>query len=173
MYRLSHSVDRLPVHLENEQTIYMGENPDEKEMDNAKNKDSKLMAFFKVNQEREKEIEKVKAMIEELKGEGKPINYIKIPDKLLYNKIGVTHVWDGKIGKWNARKKTTKPKLCRLYNVNPKRTNCFYLRRLLMAVPGPTSFENLRTVNGKIYESNREACVELGLISICKIIGAL
>uniref|UniRef100_A0A914YXU2 Uncharacterized protein n=1 Tax=Panagrolaimus superbus TaxID=310955 RepID=A0A914YXU2_9BILA len=33
-----------------------------------------------------------------------------------------------------------------------------------MAVPGPTSFENLRTVDGTLYESNREACVALGLV---------
>uniref|UniRef100_A0A914Q9G8 ATP-dependent DNA helicase n=1 Tax=Panagrolaimus davidi TaxID=227884 RepID=A0A914Q9G8_9BILA len=33
-----------------------------------------------------------------------------------------------------------------------------------MAVPGPTSFENIRTVEGKTYESNREACVALGLV---------
>uniref|UniRef100_A0AC35GRF3 DNA helicase n=1 Tax=Panagrolaimus sp. PS1159 TaxID=55785 RepID=A0AC35GRF3_9BILA len=115
MYRLSHSVDRLPVHLENEQTVYMGENPDETEMDNAKNKDSKLMAFFKVNQEKEKEIEKVKAQIEQLKTEGKNVNHIKVPEKLLY-------------------------------------------------IPGPTSFENIRTVEGKTYESNRDACVALGLV---------
>uniref|UniRef100_A0A914YVQ9 ATP-dependent DNA helicase n=1 Tax=Panagrolaimus superbus TaxID=310955 RepID=A0A914YVQ9_9BILA len=33
-----------------------------------------------------------------------------------------------------------------------------------MAVPGPTSFENLRTVDGTLYDSNREACVALGLV---------
>uniref|UniRef100_A0A914YY26 ATP-dependent DNA helicase n=1 Tax=Panagrolaimus superbus TaxID=310955 RepID=A0A914YY26_9BILA len=33
-----------------------------------------------------------------------------------------------------------------------------------MAVPGPTSFEDLRTVNGTKYDSNREACVALGLV---------
>uniref|UniRef100_A0AC35GTK1 DNA helicase n=1 Tax=Panagrolaimus sp. PS1159 TaxID=55785 RepID=A0AC35GTK1_9BILA len=33
-----------------------------------------------------------------------------------------------------------------------------------MAVPGPTSIENLRTVEGKTYDSNREACVALGLV---------
>uniref|UniRef100_A0AC35GPA9 ATP-dependent DNA helicase n=1 Tax=Panagrolaimus sp. PS1159 TaxID=55785 RepID=A0AC35GPA9_9BILA len=71
---------------------------------------------------------------------GKDVNHIKVPEKLLYSKIGITHVWDGKAGQWSPRKKMTKPKLCRLYNVNPKRTNC------------------------KTYESNREACVALGLV---------
>uniref|UniRef100_A0A914YQ81 ATP-dependent DNA helicase n=1 Tax=Panagrolaimus superbus TaxID=310955 RepID=A0A914YQ81_9BILA len=33
-----------------------------------------------------------------------------------------------------------------------------------MAVEGPTSFEDLRTVNGTVYETNREACVALGLV---------
>uniref|UniRef100_A0A914Y647 Helitron helicase-like domain-containing protein n=1 Tax=Panagrolaimus superbus TaxID=310955 RepID=A0A914Y647_9BILA len=174
MYRLSHSVDRLAVHLENEQSLYMGEDAGDEEMEKAKEKDSKLMAFFKANQEREKEIAKVKETIEILKAQKKPINHIQIPEKILYNKIGVDHVWDGKAGKWNPRKKTTKPKLCRLYNVNPKRTNCFYLRRLLMAVPGPTSFENIRTVDGVLYPTYREACVALGLvIFICTIIGSL
>uniref|UniRef100_A0A914YRA2 ATP-dependent DNA helicase n=1 Tax=Panagrolaimus superbus TaxID=310955 RepID=A0A914YRA2_9BILA len=164
LYRLSHSVDRLTVHLENEQNVYMGENADDEEMKKAQDKDSKLMAFFKINQEREKEIAKVKAEIKELKAKGLSVNHKKIPEQILYNKIGVHYTWDTKNSKWNPRQKTTKPKLCRLYNVNPKRTNCFYLRRLLMAVPGPTSFESIRTVDGVLYQTNREACVALGLV---------
>uniref|UniRef100_A0A914PAR4 ATP-dependent DNA helicase n=1 Tax=Panagrolaimus davidi TaxID=227884 RepID=A0A914PAR4_9BILA len=33
-----------------------------------------------------------------------------------------------------------------------------------MAVPGPTSFKDLRTVDGVEYPTNREACVALGLV---------
>uniref|UniRef100_A0A914PD09 Ubiquitin-like protease family profile domain-containing protein n=1 Tax=Panagrolaimus davidi TaxID=227884 RepID=A0A914PD09_9BILA len=172
MYRLSHSVDRLAVHLENEQSLYMGEDADDEEMQKAKDKDSKLMAFFKVNQEREKEIANVKEQIENLKAEGKSINHIKVPEKILYNKIGVDHVWDAKNAKWNPRKKTTKPKICRLYNVNPKRTNCFYLRRLLMAVPGPTSFKDLRTVDGVEYPTNCEQklIVSIAVAVLCGVL---
>ena len=40
----------------------------------------------------------------------------------------------------------------------------FYLRMLLHNVPGPKSFEDLRTVEGVIYDTFKEACVKRGLI---------
>ena len=40
----------------------------------------------------------------------------------------------------------------------------FYLRMLLHNVPGPTSFDDLRTVEGVTYETFKEACVKRGLV---------
>ncbi|CAB3260749.1 unnamed protein product [Arctia plantaginis] len=54
--------------------------------------------------------------------------------------------------------------LGRLYTVHPKQRECFYLRWLLVNVPGPTSFEFLRTVNGRIFNTYQDACRELQLL---------
>ena len=45
----------------------------------------------------------------------------------------------------------------------PSQTEEFSLRLLLVSVPGPTSFEYLRTYNGVQYASFREAAVQRGL----------
>ncbi|CAH2088688.1 unnamed protein product [Euphydryas editha] len=54
--------------------------------------------------------------------------------------------------------------LGRLYTVHPKQCECFFLRLLLVNVPGPTSFEFLRTVNGRTFNTYKEACCELKLL---------
>ena len=54
--------------------------------------------------------------------------------------------------------------LGRLYTVHPKQRECFFLRLLLVNVPGPTSFEFLRTVNGQVFNTYQEACRELQLL---------
>ncbi|GFU37581.1 uncharacterized protein TNCV_4275001 [Trichonephila clavipes] len=50
------------------------------------------------------------------------------------------------------------------YTVHPKQRECFYLRLLLVNVPGPTSFEFLRTVNGRVFNTYQDACRELQLL---------
>jgi len=52
--------------------------------------------------------------------------------------------------------------LGRVYTVHPSNSECFYLRMLLLVLRGPTSFADLKTVNGVVCESYREACDRLG-----------
>ncbi|CAI6359516.1 unnamed protein product [Macrosiphum euphorbiae] len=54
--------------------------------------------------------------------------------------------------------------LGRLYTVHPNNLECFYLRLLLLNVRGPTSFEELRTVDGQVCATYRAACQELNLL---------
>ncbi|CAF5189161.1 unnamed protein product, partial [Rotaria magnacalcarata] len=54
--------------------------------------------------------------------------------------------------------------LGRVYTVHPNNFECFFLRLLLHVVRGPTSFEALRTVNGQICATFREACQLQGLL---------
>lgn len=54
--------------------------------------------------------------------------------------------------------------LGRLYTVHPKQCECFFLRLLLVNVPGPTSFQYLRRVNGILYDTFFDACRELDLM---------
>lgn len=52
----------------------------------------------------------------------------------------------------------------RLYTVHPNSLECYYLRLLLVNVIGAHSFQNLRTVNGNLCETYREACQQLNLL---------
>jgi hypothetical protein len=48
--------------------------------------------------------------------------------------------------------------LGRIYTVHPNNDECYYLRLLLANVRGPTLFTRLRTVNGQLCATYREAC---------------
>ena len=54
--------------------------------------------------------------------------------------------------------------LGRIYTVHPHQDECFYLRLLLVNIRGPTSFESLRTVDGVLCATFREACQRLNLL---------
>ncbi|KAG1501484.1 hypothetical protein G6F53_011072 [Rhizopus delemar] len=51
-----------------------------------------------------------------------------------------------------------------MYYCTPTAGERFFLRLLLTVVRGPTSFESLKTVNGVVYSTFREACQALHLI---------
>jgi len=52
----------------------------------------------------------------------------------------------------------------RMYTIHPNNPEYFYLRILLHNVRGPTSFKNLKSVDGIEYDKYREACQKLGLL---------
>ncbi|WOH02486.1 hypothetical protein DCAR_0521875 [Daucus carota subsp. sativus] len=52
----------------------------------------------------------------------------------------------------------------RLFYTNHSSGELWYLRLLLTKVRGPTSFKDLRTVNGKLCQTFQEACKEYGLL---------
>ncbi|GFX56830.1 ATP-dependent DNA helicase [Trichonephila clavipes] len=45
-----------------------------------------------------------------------------------------------------------------------RKQECFYLRLLLINIRGPISFQDLRTVNGQLCATYRQACQELNLL---------
>jgi hypothetical protein len=51
-----------------------------------------------------------------------------------------------------------------VYTVHPSNSECFYLRMFLHVVRGPTTITNLKTLNGVMCETFREACKRLGLL---------
>ncbi|XP_038687481.1 uncharacterized protein LOC119986860 [Tripterygium wilfordii] len=52
----------------------------------------------------------------------------------------------------------------RIYYAHPTSGERYYLRMLLNVVKGPTSFEDIRTVNGVVFDTFKEACYALGLL---------
>ena len=141
MHEESPSVMRLQVHLEGEDLISWNEDeaPDAQDvMDRATARDSKLTAYFKANQ-----------------------NHPEAND-LLYQDLPSKFVWKAKERKWTLRKKDFS--IGRMYYASPRAGERFYLRLLLTAIKGAVSFEDLRTVNGHVCATYREACLMHGLL---------
>ena len=52
-----------------------------------------------------------------------------------------------------------------MYSVSPRDTERFHLRLLLLHIPGATSFEYLRTVNGQVFDTFQKAADKHNLLS--------
>ncbi|XP_055910472.1 uncharacterized protein LOC129944836 [Eupeodes corollae] len=89
---------------------------------------------------------------------------------LMYTDVPKFFTWNKQSMNWEPRKRgipvpgfadifMTKT-LGQLYTVHPKQRECFFLRLLLVNVPGPTSFQYLRKVKGTSYDSFFDACRE-------------
>ncbi|XP_057292987.1 uncharacterized protein LOC130621642 [Hydractinia symbiolongicarpus] len=80
--------------------------------------------------------------------------YPDIPLHFVFNKNKV----------WKPRQRGHGKIVSRMYSVSPRAGELFYLRMLLLHTPGATSFEDLRTVNGNVAETFRDACLLRGLL---------
>ncbi|XP_074283443.1 uncharacterized protein LOC141607991 [Silene latifolia] len=131
------SLIRLPVHLPGEQFVVLSDTSNLQAVINrATNNETKLMGWFTAN-----------AMYPE----ARELTYAQFPTK---------YVWkDG----WIRRSKGNS--IGRIAYVHPTAGERYYLRLLLNIVKGPTSFDDLRTVNEVVYLSYKEACYAYGLLS--------
>lgn len=93
---------------------------------------------------------------------------------LLYSEVPTYYTWDTR-SKCFHRRKRGEPVLGhpdvfkettigRLYTVHPNQDECFFLRMLLVNVGGPTSFQQLKTVDGVHHDTFRGACKALNLL---------
>ncbi|GFV59955.1 ATP-dependent DNA helicase [Trichonephila clavipes] len=145
------AVEHLAIHLENGQRVYFTE-------------ENVLQRAF----------EAPKTTLTEFFFVSKPDVFGQFAKTLVYGDVPRYFTWNKSSKKWEPRKQG-KPHpsitgifkaktLGRLYTVHPKQRECFYLRLLLVNVPGPTSFEFLRTVNGRVFNTYQDACRELQLL---------
>ncbi|XP_060960966.1 uncharacterized protein LOC133031476 [Cannabis sativa] len=81
---------------------------------------------------------------------------------LPYKQIPESYVWNQQHKIWSTRRKKTV--IGRIVTTNPFEGERYYLRILLNHVRGPLSFEDLRTVNGVLAPTYREAATMLGLL---------
>ena len=82
--------------------------------------------------------------------------------KCLYRDFPQHFVWTPKTKTWSERSRRTV--IGRLVTVEPREGERYYLRLLLIHIPGPMSFDDLLMVRGHKTASFREACLELGLL---------
>ncbi|KAG6705847.1 hypothetical protein I3842_07G198300, partial [Carya illinoinensis] len=83
--------------------------------------------------------------------------------KLLYREFPEKFVWDSQCRIWTPRKKKTV--IGRIVTANPFEGERYYLQMLLNHIREATSFEKLRTVNGVVLPTYREAATSHGLLN--------
>ncbi|XP_065584585.1 uncharacterized protein LOC136043607 [Artemia franciscana] len=93
---------------------------------------------------------------------------------MLYTEVPSYYTWNSKNKSFELRKQGKsgdgKPTIFkyttigRIYTIQPNKHEFFFLRLLLVNVPGPTSFDYVRTVSGTIYDTYRIAFQALSLL---------
>lgn len=142
MHQESPNVERLDLHLPNEQTVVFQDGVMLHDLAELE-RDTKLTAWFKLNQADEA---------------ARGHLYIDIPEH---------YTWHSKDRAWRLRKRGSP--MGRLYLCGPQAGERYCLRLLLVHVPGAQSWEGLRTVQTPagpvVCTTFREACCERGLLS--------
>jgi hypothetical protein len=72
--------------------------------------------------------------------------------------------FDKKARVWRSRSRNPKPSIGRMYTASPRQGDRFYLRMLLATLPSWTSFEDVRTVDGVLCNTFKDACARRGLL---------
>ena len=137
----SHDVFRLIIHLENCQSVVFKDNEIDETMEKAKDRDTMLTAYFKLNQT---DIEAHK------------YSYAEIPKH---------YVFDANTKLWKKRQRRSNLIIPRILSVTPNIRELYYLRLILLKVKAAKSFLELRTVNGKEYESFELAAIARNLVN--------
>lgn len=150
------TVERLEVHLEGRHTVYFEQGLEKTAAERGSEKATKLMAWFAANEQY---------------ANAKHIRYIDYPKYF---------VWNVKNRQWSPRSKFrvkgSKPVMYdfarapdkvvgRMYNVSPREGERYFLRTLLIHKAGATCFDDMKTVDGKMHSTYREACCAMGLLS--------
>jgi hypothetical protein len=145
------TVCRLQIHLEGEQTVYFDSNDKDESIEKIERSErTKLTAFFELNS-----------------------NGDKLAQTLLYRDIPEHYTWDSKDRKWNMRKRKSSDgipeTIGRIYSIHPTQIQLYALRLLLNHVRGPTSYDNIKTVDGVTHQSFQAAAIALELVKDDKI----
>ena len=137
----------LRVHLPDEQQIVFDEDTELDALENQR--ETELTAYFDFN----------KKSIEQGFDPQKLPKYVEMPED---------HRYDTKKKMWIKRKQKGGGVIGRVHSIHPVAGEKFFLRTLLHDVhsKGKVSFEDMRTLsNGRICETFKEVCSELGLLS--------
>ncbi|XP_022032442.1 uncharacterized protein LOC110933532 [Helianthus annuus] len=135
------SVIRLPFHLPGLQPVVFG--PDE-DINSVLSRPSVKCSTFLSWMERNKDPDDHLA---------RTLTYVQFP---------TWYVWKIENRCWQPRKKGNS--IGRIHNVAPSLGEAYFLRILLNKVKGPKSYDDMKTVNGHVHDTFRDACFALGLL---------
>ena len=135
---MSHTIYRLSIHLEDEQPVVFTEDTVDEVAERATNRHTMLTGWFHLNRNDES---------------ANNMLYMEIPDR---------YVWSKTNYEWTLRKQNEV--ITRLHWIHPANKELYHLRMLLLNVRGATSFEDLRTVDGEVFDTYTDAAVAANLI---------
>ena len=143
------AVCRLPVHLENEQQVFFEDGQEEQSLDDIRN--TELTAFFSYNNS--KKIEQGDAYNPQ-----QMTSYINMCKEYTFSKRQKC---------WKPRQRNINSSVGRIFRINPMSGDLYYLRLLLNTdfSRGKISFQDLKTVDGVLYENYQQVCRALGLLN--------
>ena len=140
-------VQALAVHLENMQRVWVPEvegQPTIVDQSRAANTRTTLTEWFRFNRV------EAETVSENLRN-------------VLYPDFPRHFVWDTTKKRWTVRKTDTES-IGRLHFVSPIDVERYHLRMLLHHVRGATCFEDVKTVNGHVYDTFKDAARARGLL---------
>ncbi len=133
-------VERLHYHLPNQQMALFRDDDDVQEVaTRSAISRTTLTEWFKTNQESE------------------------VARSLTFDQFPQQWVWNRKLKRWTLRKQGFA--ISRMYDAHPTSGERYYLRMLLNCVKGATSLEHLWTVDGKVHDTFKDACITMGLLA--------
>jgi hypothetical protein len=137
----SHAVHRLDLHLPNQQGVIFAPGTEKETIDTAGDRDTKLTAWFKLNQQD------------------------TFARTLLYREIPEHYRWEGKTRKWIRRKRADHAAkiIGRIHAASPTEPDRFYLYLVVMHARGPEGFDDLKTIDGQLASSWRAVAIAKGL----------
>jgi hypothetical protein len=138
MHEQSHSIIRLQVHLPNDQSVVFQPEDVRGAVQLADSRLTTLTAWFHLN---------------ETDSSANQYLYTEIPEHYTFIR-----------GKWSVRKRQGSKVIGRMYSVNVKDSERYFLRTILLHVPGATSFMDLMTVDRIRYPTFRESAKKRGLL---------
>lgn len=157
----SHSIVPLHIHLENERLAADAQVLDPDDVEVPLEEDDPFGADEQANGQNDgarppaiKSTLRAYFALNRSDVEARELFYWQIPEK---------YKWNGKHGKWEKRQRQRKV-IGRLYSVSPRNTTLSRLRLLLLHVKGATSFEELKKVDDRNYETFDQACLARGLV---------
>ncbi|XP_074284152.1 uncharacterized protein LOC141608706 [Silene latifolia] len=122
--------------------VFDDEDPIDEVLEKSSMGVSKFLSWIKINSSEEEELQ--------------------IAKDLLYCQFPTKFVWNKDQREWTLRKQNFK--IGRLQHVPPICGELYFMRTMLNHVKGPKSYEDIRRVNGTLYDTYREACYAYGLI---------
>lgn len=136
----SPAVERLYFHLEGDNSVYY---TDYELIDEVLNKPSVKESMFTAWMEANK-------------------IYFEAQN-LTYSQFLTKFVYDRRYRRWRPRKRGHT--IGRLIWVPPSTGELYYLRMMLTVVKGPTCYEDIKFVDGKVQDSFRDACFHMGFLN--------
>ena len=81
---------------------------------------------------------------------------------LTYWQFPQHYIWNAKVKSWYPRQRAKV--IRRMYFVSPSKREQFFLRLFLTIFEGEKRWEHLRTWNGQVFATFKEACMARGLL---------